>query len=194
MIEEWKPVKQYEGTYEVSNLGRVRSVDRFDTNGHHLRSVVLKPHYNKKGYARVCLSVGNCSRYMQIHRLVALAFIPNPLNLPVVNHKDECPSNNNVTNLEWCTTEYNVNYGTGLQRRSNNPRWQKATLVNLSKASKVAHAKARKQVIATNAEGKSTAFESVRCAAKALDITSSNISRCCNNIRKSAGGYNFSFA
>ncbi|WP_082405506.1 NUMOD4 domain-containing protein [Lacticaseibacillus pantheris] len=70
MIEEWKPIKQYEGIYEVSNLGRVRSVDRFDTNGHHLRSVVLKPHYNKK---RICTSFLVCWQSFKIYANTSLS-------------------------------------------------------------------------------------------------------------------------
>ena len=79
---------------------------------------LLKQSVNSFGYKQINLyKDGKMKRYL-VHRLVAIAFIPNPNNLPVVNHKDECKSNNNVNNLEWCTYEYNNNYGTKKERLS----------------------------------------------------------------------------
>ena len=76
----------------------------------------LKPNITPQGYKSVELFNNNGSKRLLIHRLVAQAFIPNPENLPQVNHKDENPSNNNVDNLEWCTQKYNCNYGTRVDR------------------------------------------------------------------------------
>lgn len=113
-VEIWKPIKGFEGLYEVSNYGRVRSVDRFieDKNQYgiykkFLSGKILSPSKDKFGYYRIKLLGKPC----KVHRLVAEAFIPNQDNLPCVNHKDENPSNNNVDNLEWCTQKYNTNYG-----------------------------------------------------------------------------------
>lgn len=114
--EIWKPVKGYEGVYEVSNLGRVRRL--WPISGHYR---MLRPFLRWKfprDYVAVNLSKGNNVRTLSVHRLVAEAFIPNPMGLPQVNHKDENKTNNCVDNLEWCDCIYNVNYGTGIERRS----------------------------------------------------------------------------
>lgn len=121
--EIWRPVKGYEGFYEVSNRGRVRSVGRWvtyaDGRNYFLEGHILKPSRNKKtGYLLVALSRDDKRRLLYIHRLVAMAFIPNPENKPQVNHLDENPSNNDVYNLEWATAKENVNWGTAIKRRS----------------------------------------------------------------------------
>ena len=98
-IEEFRDIPDYEGMYEVSNLGRVRRDGK-----------ILKPFKNKKGYLLVSLFKNGTKKNARIHRLVAQSFIPNPQNLPQINHKDEDKTNNAVENLEWCTCEYNINY------------------------------------------------------------------------------------
>ena len=108
MQEVWKPVKGYEGLYEVSNLGRVKSFPR--KGNFHKYPVLLTIHTYKTGYKYVVLSKNGVSTKKKIYRLVAEAFIPNPDNLPQVNHKDENKSNNKVENLEWCTQTYNNQY------------------------------------------------------------------------------------
>ena len=117
MIEEWRPIEGYEGLYEVSNIGRVRSVDRFYYRLH--KGKVLSPTKDRYGYLTVTLNCNGKSKTIKIHRLVAQAFLPNPDNLPQVNHKDEDKTNNNVDNLEWCTAKYNVNFGTRQERYRN---------------------------------------------------------------------------
>ena len=121
MEEIWKPVIGYEGLYEVSNLGRVRSVDRLVkySNGqiHLHKGRILSPGLvHKLGYLQVALCNNGKIKHKMVYRLVAEAFLPNPDNLPQVNHKDENPFNNCVDNLEWCTIEYNINYGTRIQK------------------------------------------------------------------------------
>ena len=119
--EVWHPVVGYEGLYEVSNKGVVRSLDR-TINNHPYSGKVLAIKY-LKGYAAVHLcDHQHRVKHKTIHRLVAEAFIPNPDNLPEVNHKDENPKNNCVENLEWCTTLYNIRYGTGIERRASYKR------------------------------------------------------------------------
>ena len=120
MQEIWKKtnVSDY---YEVSNFGRVRSLPRLARNnrGEYLtKGGILKGTINGDGYQKVSLSVNGKLITKSVHRLVAEAFIPNPNNLPIINHKDENKTNNSVSNLEWCTNEYNVNYGTRNQRLS----------------------------------------------------------------------------
>ena len=115
MIEEWRPIEGYEGLYEVSNLGRVRSLDRYikysNGNIHLHKGKMLSPTKDTVGYLKVGLYCNGKYKMFSVHRLVAQAFIPNPDNLPQVNHRDENPSNDNVDNLEWCDAKYNLNYG-----------------------------------------------------------------------------------
>ena len=115
-MEEWKSIPGYEGLYEVSSYGRVRSVERCDRFNRKIVSKILKPNY-VSGYLRVGMYKNKTFKYYLIHRLVAQAFLPNPDNLSEVNHKDEDKSNNRVDNLEWCDRSYNMNYGTVQQRR-----------------------------------------------------------------------------
>ncbi len=111
--EIWKDIINHPD-YQVSNMGRVRSIDRYvvDTRGRRCfyKGNLLTPTPDRRGYLKVGFGWKKNSEY--IHRLVAEAFIPNPDNLPQVNHIDECKSNNNVDNLEWCSNLYNSNYGT----------------------------------------------------------------------------------
>lgn len=133
MKEIWKDIDGYEGYYQVSSKGNVRSVDRTiqsidgirKSMNYSFKGRVLKQgnkNNSKFPYKSVVLHKGGISKSFRVHRLVANAFIPNPDNLPEVNHKDENPSNNNVENLEWCTPKYNVNYGTATKRRADSTR------------------------------------------------------------------------
>ena len=110
MIKEiWKDKKDYEGHYQVSNCGRVKSI-KFG------KERILKLITDKCGYLKVNLYKNNIKKEYFVHRLVAEAFIPNTENLPEVNHKDENKLNNNAENLEWCDREYNCNFGTRNER------------------------------------------------------------------------------
>lgn len=107
MKEVWKDIKGFEGIYQVSNLGKVRSLTRKVWN-YTKPGRILKPHFKNNGYLQISLSDGeNVSKHIYIHRLVAQAFIPNPNNLPQINHKDFNKQNNVVNNLEWVTTSEN---------------------------------------------------------------------------------------
>ena len=100
--------------YSVTDDGMV-----FNLNYRHTgKKKELKKHNINNGYFDVTLFNENCKETFKIHRLVALAFLPNPDNLPIINHKDENPSNNHISNLEWCTNKYNCNYGTKKERLS----------------------------------------------------------------------------
>ena len=109
--ENWKDIEGYEGLYQVSNLGRVKSLNYHRS----WKEQCLKPG-KVCGYLYVILSKDGEVYGKYVHILVAEAFIPNPFNLPYVNHKDEVKTNNCVSNLEWCTAKYNTNYGTGMRR------------------------------------------------------------------------------
>ena len=116
--EIWKDIDGYPG-YQVSNYGRVKSLDRVSFKGSNMKGRILNQRTNEKGYLLVRLQNSDTgeSDMFRVHRLVALAFIPNPGNLPQVNHKDEDKTNNNIDNLEWCTNWYNNHYGTRYERQ-----------------------------------------------------------------------------
>ena len=125
-MEIWKDVVGYEGYYQVSNLGRVKSLDRVITNKmgvvRNLNGFVKKLTPGDNGYMGVTLSRNGKYTRRYVHRLVAEAFIPNKEKLPFINHKDENKDNNHVDNLEWCTCEYNNRYGTAPERKRSKAR------------------------------------------------------------------------
>lgn len=177
--EVWKAIPDFEGYYEVSTLGRIRSVDRYVMcRGHKKRLIkgkILKPRLYKDGYFDVKLHKDK-HRYKtrRINRLVALTFIPNLDNLPVVNHKDEDPLNNRVSNLEWCTQKYNVNYGTGIQRSSKS----RGTKINqYDKQCNLLHT-----------------YDSIREAARAVKGAHQNISKAATGKYKTSYGYIWKYA
>lgn len=104
----FKPIKGYEGLYEVNEFGEVYSCERTASDGRHLQRKKLKGGSFSNGYKFVCLRKDGLNRNHSIHRLVAEAFIPNPLNLSDVNHKDGNKQNNCVENLEWCSRSENL--------------------------------------------------------------------------------------
>ena len=106
MVEIWKDIAGYEGKYQVSNLGNVKSLRYRGSNF----SKNLTPKTNNDGRLWVELAGGSKPKQFLVHRLVAMAFIPNPNGYAEINHKDENPQNNVVNNLEWCTRQYNVSY------------------------------------------------------------------------------------
>ena len=112
MLEEWKDIVGYEGLYQVSNLGRVKSLRK---------NKIRKPTANSRGYKQVDLWKSGKVTHTSIHRLVAFHFLEVPVNYKEmeVNHKDEDKTNNRADNLEWCTRKYNQHYGTRNQRIAN---------------------------------------------------------------------------
>ena len=121
MVEEWKDIKGYEGLYQVSNKGNVRTLEHTAVNRRGVTYFVkgrqLKLHTYPNGYKDVMLQHKGSSKRFLVHKLVAEAFIPNPNNLPEINHKDETKDNNCADNLEWCTRKYNCNYGSCIEKQ-----------------------------------------------------------------------------
>ena len=166
MKEEWRAIKGYENLYEVSNLGRVRSLERYvksKTGTRIVKERILKPVNVGSGYLGVGLYKEGKVRIIYVHRLVAQAFIPNPNNLPEVNHKDENKTNNRVENLEWCTREYNMSHGTRSERAGK------------------AHCK---RIICLELQ---RVFNSIGAVAEYLDCTRSNVGNCIKNENKCMG-------
>ena len=166
MEEIWKDIEGYEGLYQVSNLGRVKSL-KYNKTG---RERILKIDKNKNGYLYILLYKNNKRKHYRIHRLVANAFIENPNNYPYINHKDECKSNNNVNNLEWCSPKYNINHGTCIKRRVE---------------------KQSKQVYCLEDD---TIYKSITECGKILQLSIGNISSVLNRRRKHTKGYTFRYA
>lgn len=106
VTEIWKNINGWENMYQVSNLGRVKSLNYNRTN----KEQIVKPYQRKDGYIQVCLCKNSKITTYKLHRLVAQAFIPNPNRLPEINHIDEDKTNNCADNLEWCNSKYNKNY------------------------------------------------------------------------------------
>ena len=122
MTELWKDIEGYEGLYQVSNMGRVRSLDMVIEQKGKAPYVwsgrVLSPSEDRHGYKHIRLRARGTNTGVYVHQLVAKAFVPNPNGYNEVNHKDENPGNNRSSNLEWCSHIYNVRYGTGQERRA----------------------------------------------------------------------------
>lgn len=175
------PVEGYE-KYTVDKNGRIYSL---------ISNKYLKPNSNKQGYLSVELFNDKGSKRLLIHRLVAKAFIPNPLNLPQINHKDENPKNNSVDNLEWCTAKYNMNYGIGAIKRHKNIDYSKPCFkINAILNGK----KVSKPVMQIDKEGNIlNTFISAKEASIVTGVDHSHINHCCNNKRKTAGGFVWKF-
>ena len=156
-----KDIKGYEGLYAITSCGKVWS---------YRNKKFLKPSNDSKGYLYVGLCKNGTRKQYRIHRLVAEAYIPNPDNLPEVNHKDENKEHNYIGNLEWCDRKYNCNYGTRTERQA------KAV---------------SKPVFCLELN---IIFESATTAGKALGLYQNHITSCCKGDRKTHGGYHWSYA
>lgn len=161
MEEIWRDIPNYDG-YQVSNLGRVKS-----------KKKILKPQTTKKGYLYISVYKGKKEIHRYIHRLVAQAFIPNPNNLPQINHKNEIKADNRVENLEWCSPAYNNSYGNGRK------------IMTKTKIEKYG-----KKVDQYDLQGNFIkTWNSIREIERKINIRHSNIINCCKNKVKTAGGY-----
>lgn len=132
--EIWKDVVGWEDSHEVSNLGRIRTKARIAANKSgsesHLLSRLKKTYFDGDGYERVCLYADNKSKLLGVHRIVAEAFLPNPSNLPQVNHKNGIKADNSPENLEWVTGPQNIQHSIELGLRD--PSCHRRSVVRLS--------------------------------------------------------------
>lgn len=184
-VEIWKDITGYEGIYQISNYGRVKSLDRYIqyVNGNNIftKGKILNGFTKPTGYKSVDLYYNNHRKKFHIHRLVAGAFIENPNNLPEVNHKDEDKSNNCVENLEWCTCAYNINYGTHNQKVANS---------NKNHPNKI------KAICQFDLKGNFIKeWSSITLAAEEYKIPKTSITRCCKHKFgvKQCGGYRWEY-
>ena len=173
--ELWLPISGYEGYYEVSSLGRIKSLERKVYNPHGNGNVVekiLRQHIDNHGYKKVGLNKNGVNKLYNVHRLVAIAFLPNPNNYPCINHKNEDRCDNRIDNLEWCTYVYNNNYGDRLK--------------------KVSMSAGRGVIQFDPVTGDEISrFHSTREARRQTGIY--HIDACCRGERKVAGGYKWSY-
>ena len=198
MEEIWRDVKGYEGLYQVSNLGRVKSLERFiktrknknGMNGYiHKQESIRIPTKDYKGYLRLSLCKEGKLKLFRIHRLVAEAFIPNPNNLPQVNHKDENKENNCISNLEWCTNEYNHNYGTRNKRVAEKQKGRKIPFEQIK--NKIAVLQINKDTNEVIRKYDSIKEAQICCGIK---THYSHIGACCKGERKTAYGFKWRYA
>ena len=180
MEEIWKDIPNYEGLYQISNLGRVKSLDCLvNTRNNKKRKrkgKTLRQHNNGHGYMFVVLSKNNNVKKIYIHRLVAEAFIPNPNNYPQVNHKDENSLNNDVSNLEWCNSKYNANYGKRNKKMKVKKRFLQGKLV--------ARYDSNDNIIDKMYMSEAINLKGVHYA---------NLKKCCLGLQKSAGGFKWRY-
>ena len=182
MEEIWKDIPDYEGLYQVSNLGRVRSLKYHMSDTVH----ILKPSKNTQGYYQIHLSKNGNSKIRRVHKLVCQSFIPNPDNLPQVNHKNEDKTDNRVENLEWCTAKYNSNYGT---RNSRVKEARKGLHFSEEWKKKISKALSKTVFQYTKDGLLVKIYSSTREASRITGVKQASISECCRGNYKTAGGY-----
>lgn len=179
--EMWCDIKRFKG-YQVSNIGRVRSVDRVINVGSKKRKfegLILKTKKDKDGYETIGFKIGHGDKgfRLKVHRLVAEAFIPNPDNYPCIDHINGIRDDNNVTNLRWCTNKMNANYELARKNMSKAVRQSYINNPYLRVIRANTFSKSNTKRVEVFKDGESLGiFESQREAASALGITDSNIS------------------
>ena len=172
-MEEWRDIPGYEGFYQVSSMGNIKSVCRVDSRGRERGGNIMTPHANKKGYLMVHLSKNDGGKFFQVHRLVAFAFpeiCGEWFKGAQVNHKDENKANNRAENLEWCTSKYNNNYGHRTEKVSK----------------RVKQLDLNGNVIET--------YKSASEASRATKTNRGNIYSCLNGLRDTANNFRWRFA
>ena len=164
MNEIYKDIQGYEGKYQISNLGNVYSL---------ITNKILKPRLTLDGYYQVDLCKNGVKKHLYIHRLVAQSFLANPKNYKIVNHKDENSMNNIVSNLEWCNSTYNNNYGNCKRK--------------ISEANSI-------KINQYDMDGNFIKqWNSMKEASETLKLSRGNICLCCEGIRNKTGGYRWRY-
>lgn len=196
MIEVWKDISGYEGIYQVSNLGRVKSLPRthkcYADRMYVTKERILKVHPNSQGYLRVPLKNGHKEERRFVHRLVAEAFIPNPYNKTDVNHIDCVPTNNNAENLEWTTHSENMLWAVKCGRFEHLKEQR-------SKRGKAIIEKAReyvkRKICLIDENGNVIKrYNTITDACKEYGLDHGGVTKCCQGKYKTCGGYRWRYA
>lgn len=168
-FEVWKDIPGYEGLYQASTHGRIRSLSRNTTNGK-----ILKQAKDSNGYLLVSLSKNGKVKKARVHQIIASTFLSNPQNMPIINHKSEVKTENQVWNLEWCTYSYNNSYGSH------------PVSVSCANSKPVLQYDLQGNLIATH--------QSTIEIERKFGFDNGNIGKCCNGKYKSAYGYIWKYA
>lgn len=191
-MEIWKDIAGFEGLYQVSNLGNVRSLDRVDGRGRNIKGFLRRQVLNKNGYLYVNLSKHGKPNNYSVHRLVATAFVNNPAHKETVNHINENKTDNRAENLEWVTLIENLRYGSHDRRvaETRKEKYKGPAHPNFGRRGKNALAHKGK-VIGINEDNPADVveFDTAADAARALHISSGRLCEAINHLRKSCGGY-----
>ena len=182
MLEVWKDIPNYEGLYQISNLGNVKSLC-FGARNIRKSNIVKLLHQspNNLGYHKVQLYKDGKSKMFYVHRLVALSFIPNPDNKPQINHKDGNKDNNTVDNLEWATSKENLNHAITSGLRTSTPR-----LGIKAKPRKINQYDKRGNYVATH--------YGIAETAQLFNVSYKSLQSCLSGHHKSSGGYVWRYA
>lgn len=190
-MEVWKDVPGFEGLYVASNTGGLIRMPYRGAKRNRWGNIIdftmseraVKPKPNNRGYLQVRLYKDSVCFNMLLHRVVAMAFIPNPQNLPQINHIDEDKTNNNISNLEWCTNMYNRHHGTGIERMAKNHDYSKIS------------ARLSIPVLQIHSDGSVIKrWPSIASAAKHYHVNAVHITQTCKGTRKLAKGYRWQYA
>ena len=197
--EEWRDIEGYENYFQISNYGRVKALQielncKIKNNSKRIKKAKIKvARFDKDGYLKVTLWKENVSKSFFVHRLVAKAFIPNPNNLPIVNHKDGIKQNNRPYNLEWCTIQYNTQHAieTGLRNLQDSAKYLHP---NYGKDNN----KSRAVIVYDLNDNYIGKFDCMREAKEKLGLKhpsqTSHIGCCCRGKIKTAYGYKWRYA
>lgn len=175
MEEIWRDIPDYENIYQVSNLGRVKSLERYvdayikNQEKCLKKEKILKGSYDGKGYVMVRLYKDGIIKTKKVHRLVAQAFLENPNGLPQINHKNEIRTDNRLENLEWCDSKYNNNYG-------NHKIFGTKKIIQYDKDGNVIRI-----------------YDSINEASATTNVIATGIGKCCNRKQLTAGNYVWKF-
>lgn len=176
-MEEWRDIEGYQGLYQVSNMGRVKSLERtvWNNGGYYkIPERIMKPQMHRNGYLSVNLWREGIVKNYLVHRLVATAFIPNPQGYKEVNHINEDKTDNRVCNLEFCSRSYNLTYN--------------------DRAKKIAEKNSKPIYGINKVSGLIVEFPSAREAGRTLGINNANINSCLKGRYKSSGGFYWFYA
>lgn len=187
MKEIWKDIEGYEGLYQISNLGRVKSLERYRKGKHEAltfcRERILVDRVGKNGYRQICLCKNNIKKLLLVHRLVAKAHVPNEMNLPYVDHINGVRTDNKSINLRWCTAKENLNFDLARKNISQSNRSSEKCKQHI----KSLHRACCKEIVIEFPDGSTKEYKSATSAEKD-GFNHSLIIACCRGKQKTTRG------